>query len=285
MCQVLGVSKSGYYAFVERLNREETEREKLNRLIDQRILFHYHDNLGCYGSPRIHNELVKEGITVSERKVSMRMSDLSLRALPSKLFVSTTDSDHDQPTYENHLDRNFQPEAPNQVWATDITYIHTGEGFVYLNPVMDLFSRRIISFRIKEHMETNLCLEALEEAIALRQPTEGLIHHSDRGSQYTSKAYVEALEEQKAVISMSRKGTPYDNACVESFFASLKKEYIYQHTFETKAEAIAAIQFYMKFYNHKRTHSTLGYLSPVEKEKLYRKHQQSVAKEEPLTSA
>ncbi|MFB4163965.1 IS3 family transposase [Alteribacillus sp. JSM 102045] len=127
MCQVLGVSKSGYYTFVKRFSREETEREAFNRHVDERILFHYHDNLGCYGSPRIHNELVKENIPVSERKVSMRMKELDIRARPSSLFVSTTDSDHDQPIYENHLNRHFQPEAPNQAWATDITYIHTGE--------------------------------------------------------------------------------------------------------------------------------------------------------------
>lgn len=285
MCKVFGVSTSGYYAFMKRLDRKPTEREALNKKIDQRIQFHFHDHLGCYGSPRVHHELVKEGIPVSKRKVAKRMKELGLKAASARLFVSTTDSNHNRPTYENHLDRNFNPEAPNLVWVTDITYIHTGEGFVYLNPIIDLFSRRIISFRILDHMGTSLCLGALEEALALREPREGLIHHSDQGSQYTSNDYVNALEEQKAIISMSRKGTPYDNACAESFFASLKKEYIYQHAFETKREAMEAINFYIRFYNHKRTHSTLGYLSPIEKEKLYQKEQLIKAKKATSASA
>ncbi|MFG6120813.1 IS3 family transposase [Thalassobacillus sp. B23F22_16] len=270
MCEVLGVSTSGYYAYLHRLEQPETEREAFNRYLDERILFHYHDNHGCYGSPRIHKKIRDEdGLSVSVKKVTNRMRELELYAVPPKKFVATTDSKHANQTFPNHLKREFQPEAPNKVWATDITYIHTGEGFLYLNPVMDLYSRRIISFRIDDHMEQSLSLHALEEAISLREPEAGWIHHSDQGSQYCSRAYVKTLEEAQATISMSRKGTPYDNACVESFFASFKKEYLYKYVFPTKAEAILAVQFYIKFYNQKRMHSFLDDKSPIEKEKAY----------------
>lgn len=158
---------------------------------------------------------------------------------------------------------------PNQAWATDITYIHTGEGFLYLNPVMDLFSRKIISYRIADHMRKELSLEALKEVIALRQPEDGWIHHSDRGAQYCATDYVETLVEAGATISMSRKGNPYDNACMESFFTSLKKEYLYKCVFETKAEAVLAIEFYIKFYNQKRIHSSIDYMNPNEKELVH----------------
>src|SRR5690625_3868727 len=270
MCEVLGVSTSGYYAYVKRLDLGETEREAFNRYLDERILFHFHDNLGAYGSPRIWRTLVEEdNITVSQKKVANHMRALNLYATPPKKFVQTTDSNHAKPTFENHLNQEFEPEAPNQAWVTDITYVHTGEGFLYFNPVMDLYSRRIISYRIDDHMGHELCLNALKEAITLRQPEEGWIHHSDRGSQYCSNAYVQELRKAKATISSSRKANPYDNACMESFFASLKKEYLYKHVFATKKEAKLSIQFYIKFYNEKRMHSSLGYISPMEKERAY----------------
>lgn len=275
MCEVLGVSRSGYYAYVKRLGREETEKEKFDRYLDKRILHHFYDNLGTYGSPRIWRWLRKiDNIKVSEKKVANRMRALNLYATQPKKFVNTTDSNHAQSTYSNKLNQEFYPEAPNQVWATDITYIHTGEGFMYLNPVMDLYSRMIISYRMDDHMGNELSLNALKEAIALRQPKEGWIHHSDRGAQYCSHDYIDELKEARAEISMSRKANPYDNACMESFFGSLKKEYLYKHVFATKAEAILAIQFYIKFYNEKRMHSSIGYLSPMEKEKAYKKSPQ-----------
>jgi putative transposase len=268
------------------MEREETDREAFNRYLDERILFHYHDNHGIYGSPRIHRKLRDtDNIDVSQKKVSNRMRELDLYATPPKKFVNTTDSDHKRKTFPNHLNREFQPEAPNQVWATDITYIHTGEGFLYLNPVMDLFSRRIISYRVNDHMEQTLSLNALEEALALRQPGEGWIHHSDRGSQYCANDDLNTLEEAGANVSMSRKGTPYDNACVESFFASLKKEFLYKRVFPTKAEAVLAIQFYIKFYNQKRMHSSLDYLSPMERELVYEKTQQTEGRKDQKSSA
>ncbi|MEH6905152.1 IS3 family transposase [Neobacillus drentensis] len=163
--------------------------------------------------------------------------------------------------------------------------IHTGEEFIYLNPVIDLFSRKVISHAIDDQMDHTLPLSALKEAIILRKPNEGWIHHSDRGTQYCSKNYIEALKEAKAVISMSRKATPYDNACVESFFASLKKEYLYKFVFHTKAEAIAAVEFYIQFYNRKRTHSTLGYATPNDYEMAYKKAQRKDAGNSQVSSA
>ena len=175
------------------------------------------------------------------------MRVLGLFATKPKKYINTTDSNHQKPVYPNELNRKFKPEVPNRVWVTDITYIHTGEGFIYLNPVIDLFSRKVISHAIDDQMDHTLPLRALKEAIVLRKPNKGWIHHSDRGTQYCSKNYIEALKEAKAVISMSRKATPYDNACVESFFTSLKKEYLYKFVFHTKAEAIASVEFYIQF--------------------------------------
>lgn len=280
LCKVLGVSKAGYYAYVKRLDREETERERFNRYLDDRIIFHYLDNHGFYGSPRIYKLLVeKDKMNVSPKKVANRMRELNLYATPSKEYINTTDSEYTNAIYPNELNREFEQDAPNKAWVTDITYIHTGEGFLYLNPVMDLYGRKIISYKVYDHMRKELALDALKEAIALRQPEEGWIHHSDRGSQYCSATYIETLEKAKAAISMSRKGNPYDNACMESFFASMKKEYLYKCVFQTKAEAILAIQFYIKFYNEKRMHSSNGYMSPNEKELAYEKSQsQRIAK-------
>jgi putative transposase len=285
MCKVLGVSTAGYYRWRKRQEDDQTERHRFNQLLDERILFHFHDNLGTYGSPRIHQLLIREDLKVSEKKVANRMRTLGLFAMPPKKYIHTTDSNHHKKVYRNELDRNFRPKAPNKVWATDITYIHTGEGFLYLNPVIDLFSRRVISYATDDCMDHTLPLRALRKAIAERNPSEGWIHHSDRGSQYCSTKYIDELVETKATISMSRKGTPYDNACVESFFASLKKEYIYKFVFKTKAEAIAAIDFYINFYNRKRIHSTLGYASPIEYEKAYEQAQRQVATEDLITSA
>lgn len=286
MCEVLGVSTSGYYAFLKRQNREETERERYNRKIDERITFHFYDNHGMYGSPRIYRKLTQvDKLVVSEKKVANRMREMGLYATPPKKYMNTTDSNHENLVYKNELNRNFTPEAPNQVWATDITYIHTGEGFLFLNPVLDLFSKKVVSYAIDDSMDYTLPLRALESALAIRNPAEGWMHHSDQGSQYCSKNYIKTLKEAGAVISMSRKANPYDNACVESFFASLKKEYLYKWVFRTKAEAIAAVKFYIEFYNRKRMHSTLEYAAPNDCELAYEKAHSRDAKQTQDTTA
>jgi putative transposase len=282
----MGVSTSGYYVWEKRQNQDETEREKRNLLLDERIRFHFYDNITTFGSPRIHERLVNiDNMIVSQKTVANRMRDLGLFATKPKKYINTTDSDHENPVYPNVLNRNFKPEAPNRVWVTDITYIHTGEGFIYLNPVLDLFSRRVISYAIDDSMDHTLPLRAIKDAIALRNPSKGWIHHSDRGTQYCSKNYIKEVKASKAVISMSRKATPYDNACIESFFASLKKEYLYKFVFRTKAEAIAAVEFYIQFYNRKRTHSTLGYATPMEYEMAYELAQSNNASESQVSSS
>lgn len=227
------------------------------------------DNMNTYGSPRIHRKLIEEGFVVSQKTVANWMKELGLFATAPRKFMQTTDSNHHNKTYRNTLNQNFNPSKPNQRWATDITYIHTGEGFIYLNPIMDLFSRKIISYSIDDTMHQSLSIKALQDAISSRQPEEGWMHHSDRGSQYTSNKYIEILKQENAKISMSRKANPYDNACLESFFATLKKESLYKFVFKTKAEAVKAIERYIEFYNRKRIHSSLGYVSPNDYEIAY----------------
>ncbi|WP_062236778.1 IS3 family transposase [Fictibacillus sp. FJAT-27399] len=286
MCRILGVSSSGYYLYVNRLRREETERELWKKKVDERIRFHFHDNLSAYGSPRIHLKLMEaDQINVSSKTVANRMRALNLYATSPKKFIATTDSNHSKRTYRNHLNRKFNPEAPNKVWVTDITYLRTLEGPLYFNPILDLFGRKIISFALDDHMEHTLPLKALREAIRIRKPDKGWIHHSDRGSQYCSENYIKELKESKAKISMSKKATPYDNACAESFFPSMKKEYLHKFVFTTKAEAIAAVKVYVEFYNDKRMHSSLGYAIPNEYELAYKEAQNQDAKNRRSKSA
>lgn len=279
MCKVLGVSRSGYYAYLERKNSEElTKREQFNKDLDQWILEYYIASLGTYGSPKIHRKIIKEKkVKVSQKKIGNRMRALGLVSQAVKMYKNTTDSNHQYNVYENVLNRNFKVNKPNKVWATDITYIHTAEGFIYLNAVLDLFNRKLISYCIDDTLHRSIAIRAIEHAIKTRQPAEGWIHHSDRGSQYASNDYVDVLKEAKAKISMSKKGDPYDNACVESFFASMKKEYLNHFSFQTKAEAIGAIKFYIQFYNRRRIHSTLDYMTPDEYEKAYYKAQRENA--------
>lgn len=198
------------------------------------------------------------------------MKEMGLSASPKEKFVITTDSNHDMKIYPNLLNRQFQTERPNQVWVTDITYIWTLEGWVYLSSVMDLFSRKIVGWHMGGRMKKEMPIQALNMAITLRQLGEGLIHHSDRGSQYCSKEYTDILKTNGIQISMSRKGDPYDNACIESFHATIKKDLIYRRRFETRAEAMRTINYYISsFYNERRKHSTLSYCSPNQFEREY----------------
>lgn len=276
MCKVLGVSTSGYYKWVGDLEKDPSDKEAYRNEIKQKIKKSFHESGGTYGSPRIHDDLVEWGYTVSLKTVARLMSEMGLRATPKEKYVVTTDSNHAFPIYSNLVKREFHVEAPDRIWATDITYIRTLEGWVYLATVMDLFSRKIIGWYIDSHMSKELTIRALEMAIISRQPTEKLIHHSDRGSQYCSRDYINKLDERKILISMSGKGNPYDNACIESFHATLKKDLIYRRRFKTRAEAIKAVNYYISsFYNEKRKHSTLGYCSP---NKFERNYQQSKIK-------
>ncbi|ARJ50354.1 hypothetical protein B5P37_03030 [Staphylococcus lutrae] len=195
---------------------------------------------------------------------------MGIRSITKKKYKATTDSKHNLPIYPNLLNQRFKVEKPGVVWVSDITYIYTREGWVYLATVMDLFSRRIIGWSMSNRMTKDLVISALERAFTAQKPTAGLIHHSDRGSQYASIEYQNILRENEIITSMSRKGNCYDNACIESFHSIIKKELIHHCNFQTRNEAMfSIIEYIVTFYNSKRIHSTLNYLSPLEFEKMF----------------
>lgn len=216
-----------------------------------------------YGSPRIHSELQEQGVVCSEGRVARLMSVAGLKACSPRRFTVTTDSSHAFPVAENILAREFTCLTPNAKWTADITYIWTSEGWLYLAVVLDLFSRRVVGWSMGETLERSLVLSALSMAQSNRSASRGLICHSDRGSQYASHDYQKALSEAGVVCSMSRKGNCWDNAPTESFFASLKKELVHRRHFSTRGEARTALFRWIEvWYNRKRKHSSLGYLSP-----------------------
>ncbi|MEW5571592.1 IS3 family transposase [Rossellomorea marisflavi] len=263
MCQVLNVSTSGYYKWLNRQNETNTERQRLKNEVKQKIAQSFHESFGTYGSPRVHQDLIEWGYSISQKTVARYMQDMDLRAIPLRKYVVTTDSDHDLKVYPNLLKRNFTAPTPDTIWVADITYIRTIEGWLYLASIMDLFSRKIVGWSFGTSMKTILILRALEMAITTRNPDGNLIHHSDRGTQYCSNDYVQVLKQHGFQLSMSRKGDPYDNACIESFHATLKKEWIYRTKFKTLAEAEKSVQYYISNqYNERRKHSALGYQSP-----------------------
>ncbi len=263
MCRRLRVSRSGYYAWGCRMPSARSQRDAY-LTVRIRALFEEFD--GTYGSPRIYDELVAKGEPVSRKRVIRIMQQEGLCAHVPRKFRKTTDSNHERPIAENTVNRNFNPAEPNQLWASDISYVRTWQGWVYLAVVLDLYSRRVVGWATAEHMRTELPLEALQLAIATRQPPAGLVHHSDRGSQYASAAYQDVLAEHGFVCSMSRKGNCWDNSVVESFFATIKKDLIYRHSWPTARRVAIAIERYMAFYNGRRRHSALGSLCPMQYE-------------------
>lgn len=259
----MGVSRSGYYKW----KSTGPSNQELRRLaVMERIVFHYHDSYQCYGAPKITYLLHNEDITVSERTVGLYMQELGIRSCVShKYKVQTTDSNHDLPIAPNVLNQAFKTEKPNQVWVADITYIPCREGRLYLASILDLCTREIVGWRLGSRMTTDLVLGALQDAYVAKKPKKGLLHHSDRGSQYASHDYRQQLKTYKMKPSMSRKGNCYDNACMESFHSLLKKELVYRKRFKTKQQAYDEIYRYIEFfYNRKRIHGALGYLSPVQ---------------------
>lgn len=270
MCYVLHTSPSGYYKWKGKQLQGETEREKVKEEIKQKICKSFHESMGTYGSPRIHDDLIEWGYTISLKTVARYMQEIGLSAIPLNKYVVTTKSDHDLTIYPNLVKRKFDVATPNTIWVADITYLWTLQGWLYLASIMDLFSRKIIGWSIGPSMKKELVLTALDRAILTRRPGTGLIHHSDRGSQYCSSDYINELKGHEIQISMSRKGDPYDNACIESFHATIKKELIYRYRFESKEQAIEAVNHYItNVYNQKRKHSRLGYRSPNNFERKY----------------
>lgn len=269
MCRLLKVSRSGYYAQqVRGPSRRQQEDETLSGMIR-----HYHqESRGCYGSPRIYKDLKELGFEVGRHRIARLMRNQGITGDLPKRFKRTTDSNHCFPVANNVLDRKFKADAPNKTWVADITYVRTWEGWLYLATIIDLFSRKVVGWSMATHLGKELALEALNMALGLRTPAEGMLFHSDRGCQYASRDYRQILSQRKIICSMSRKGNCWDNAVAESFFGKLKTELIYRNTMSTIALAKTAIVDYIEvFYNRKRRHSTLGYISPVEFEKRFAK--------------
>lgn len=258
LCALLGVSPSGYYAFAK---RGRSTREDTDLRVTTKIRAIHASTDRVYGSRRMTQELDEP---VGRNRVARLMRINGLLARAPKRFRVTTDSDHLMPVAPNLLQQNFRVDQPNRVWVGDITYVWTAQGWGYLAVLLDLYARRVVGWSFADHMRRELPLKALRRALGARRPAPGLIHHSDRGSQYASDEYQRLLVNHEVVCSMSRPGDCYDNAVAESFFASLKKECLSRIHFATHTEAYDAIARYIDgFYNPIRRHSTLGYLSPI----------------------
>jgi putative transposase len=261
MCDALSVSPSGFYAW---RSRPESARKIANRelLVDIRRV--HADHRGRYGAPRIHAELRAEGQIVSRKRIERVMHRHGIRAhAPRRYRICTTDSKHALPIAANLLDRNFVAEKPDQVWLADITYIPTGEGWLYLAVILDLFTRKLVGWAMREHMRVELTRAALTMAIQRRRPGPGLVHHSDRGSQYAAGDYRKILQAATITQSMSRKGNRWDNAPMESFFGTLKTERVHQGDYPDRDAARRDLFAYIEgYYNRRRIHSALGYITP-----------------------
>lgn len=267
LCQVMEVSRSDYYAYVKKQTNPIVDKKEV--LIESVKRIH-RESQESYGSRRISHELQAEGHSVGRYQARSLMQKAGVQVRSKKQYQVTTDSKHSYPVAPNLVNREFQVPAPNQVWVSDITYLWTAEGWLYLAVILDLFSRRVVGWAMASHMTADLVKEALQMAINRRQPPPGLILHSDRGSQYTSDAYRTHLTKEKMVQSMSRKGNCYDNAVCERFFRSLKHECTeYQLYFTRQQARLEVIQYIEWFYNSKRLHSTLDYKSPLEFEVEY----------------
>lgn len=275
MCRVLDVSDSGYYGWH---NRKASPRQQRHDKISQSAAQFYFESDRIYGYRKVHEDLIEAGIACCDRTVHRVMAEMGLYSRVKRKYVVTTDSKHHEPVAENILDRDFASSRPNEKWVTDITYISTQEGWLYLAAVMDLFSRRIVGWSMSERIDTALVESALAMAVCQRRPEMGLLHHSDRGVQYASSDYQQKLSDLGIVCSMSRKGDCWDNAAMESFFGSLKTEWVYGKTYATQEFAKQDLFKYIEvFYNRKRRHASLGYVSPAAFEKRYEAAQDQVA--------
>lgn len=266
LCRVLGVSQSGYFAWK---GRPACRRQHEDMVLLAHVRSAFALSNGTYGSPRMTRELQDGGLAVGRRRTARLMRENGLRARQTRRFRRTTDSHHAWPIAPNLLDQDFSAERPNQKWGSDISYIWTREGWLYLAVVIDLFARRVVGWAMADRLHRELALTALRKALIMRRPAPGLIHHADRGSQYCSADYQAELRNHGLLISMSGKGNCYDNAMVETFFKTLKSELVWRTMFETRRDAEQAIGRYIDgFYNPIRRHSALDFTSPAQFEKM-----------------
>ena len=262
LCRVLNVRRSGFYAWRA---RPESERARVDKQLAVEVRSAFLENRRSYGSPRIHVELRAKGRTVGRHRIARLMRVQRLQARKRRRFVTTTDSAHECPVAPNLVRRNFEASVPNQVWAGDVTFIPTAEGWLYLAMLLDLFSRRVVGWAMSDKNDEALTVTALQMAIDQRDPPAGLIHHTDRGTTYASTEYQDLLRTRGLKCSMSRKGNCLDNAVAESFLSTLKTECTAAMTFPSREAARRAVFDYVAgFYNPTRRHSTIGYLSPME---------------------
>ena len=259
MADALDVSRSGYYAWRK---TPQSPRQQENEQLKEEITASFESSRKTYGSPRVTQDLRQKGRKVSRKRVARLMREVGLQARPKKRWKVTTQSKHRHPVAENSLDRDFMATGPDQKWAGDVTYILTAEGWLYLAVVLDLYSRKVVGWSMSTDMRADLVLDALNMAVADRKPKPGLLFHSDRGVQYASERFRARLAQLKIQQSMSRKGNCWDNACVESFFGTMKQEGC-GILFKSRQEArLRIFEYIAGFYNPRRLHSTLGYFSP-----------------------
>lgn len=266
MCAVLSVSRSGYYAW---RRRGPSRLELANQALLEEIRAIFHESREMYGYRKVHAQLAKK-VHCSRKRVARLMRLARLRSKRRKRFRVTTQSRHRRPVAPNILARRFSATAPNQKWVTDITYIRTGEGWLYLSAIVDLFSRRVVGWAMEPRLFDRLTIKALKMALSRRHPPAGLVHQSDRGRQFASGDYLVLLDNAQATVSMSRTGEVFDNAPIESFFATLKTELVHHRRYRTRQEAKSDIfEFIEIFYNRQRIHAALDYKTPLEFESTF----------------
>ena len=272
MCRLLGVSPSGYWAWAR---RTPCARTRFDGVLTERIRAIHVRSRGTYGVPRVHAELRDEAVRVGRKRVARLMAAAGLAGVHRRHAAHTTVRDRDAAPAPDLVNRSFTVGGPDRLWVADITYIPTWSGFLYLAAVIDAWSRRVVGWSMAGHLRTELILDALDMALLRRRPGPGLVHHSDRGTQYTSLAFGRRLREAGIAASMGSTGDAYDNAMAESFFASLETELLDRTSFRTRADARLAVFDYIEgFYNPRRRHSALGYLSPADYERRYRPAEQ-----------
>jgi len=261
MCRVIGASRSGYYRW---RRQPQSKRQKDNEKILMEIRESHKNSRRAYGSPRITEDLQAKGMRCSENRVARLMKIHGIVSKVKKKFKATTNSKHNLPVAENILNQDFVTKKPNAIWASDITYIATLEGWLYLVVILDLYSRQVVGWSMSDRLTADFVIKALYQAIGRRRPASGCIFHSDRGVQYASADFRDVLKAYGFIQSMSRRGNCYDNAVAESFFHTLKTEHVYEYRYETRTEAVQSVFEYIEmFYNRIRRHSALGYRSPV----------------------